>query len=34
MLKRFNPYILSEELEENQALAMWAWNSHYWVEER
>lgn len=33
MLKRCNPYILTETAQDDLELADWAWNSHYWIEE-
>lgn len=32
MLKRCDPYKLTEEKEIKRALAQWAWDSHYWIE--
>lgn len=34
MLKRLDPFVLSEQFEEDGDVATWAWGSHYWIEKR
>lgn len=33
MIKRLNPFILSEQQEEDGSIAEWAFQSHYWIEK-
>ena len=33
MLERKLPFVLSEQAKEDGEVAVWAWNSHWWVEQ-